>query len=49
LSSHSWIEPIDRFVKEAKKSGLNVATPLIGQTFVIGGEIPQEHWWENSY
>ncbi len=49
LSSHNWIEPIDRFVKEAKKSGLNLATPLIGQTFVIGGEIPQEHWWENSY
>jgi len=47
LSSHNWIEPIDRFVKEAEVRNLNVATPIIGQSFNINGEIPNEHWWEN--
>jgi len=47
LSSHSWSEPIEKFAKEAEKSNLNFATPLIGQTFNIDGEIPNKHWWEN--
>jgi len=47
LSSHSWIEPIDRFVKEAKKRNLTIVTPYIGQTFNINGEIPNENWWNN--
>ena len=47
LSSHNWIEPIDRFTKEAEKSKLNVATSLIGQTFLINEEIPNTSWWND--
>ncbi|MBU0528722.1 MBL fold metallo-hydrolase [bacterium] len=47
LSSHSWSEPIDRFAKEAEKRNLTIATPLFGQTFIIGGNIPNENWWNN--
>ncbi len=47
LSSHSWSEPIERFAKEAEERNLTIATPLVGQTFIIGGDIPNESWWEN--
>jgi len=47
LSTHSWSEPIERFVKEAEARNLTIATPLIGQTFIIDGDIPSEYWWEN--
>lgn len=47
LSSHSWIEPINRFVKEAKEINLKIATPLIGQTFIIDGDIPNDNWWDS--
>lgn len=47
LSFHSWSEPIERFAKEAKEKKLTLATPLIGQTFIIGGNIPNGSWWEN--
>ncbi len=47
LSSHNWKEPIERFTKEAKERNLNIATPLIGQTFMIDGEIPNKNWWNN--
>ena len=45
LSFHSWKEPIERFAKEAKEQKLKIATPLIGQTFIIDGDIPNENWW----
>lgn len=45
LSFHSWKEPIERFAKEAKERNLSIATPLVGQTFFIGGDIPNENWW----
>jgi len=47
LSSHGWSEPIERFVKEAEERNLIIATPLIGQTFIIGGNIPNENWWDS--
>jgi len=47
LSSHNWIEPIERFTKEAKDRNLKVATPRVGQTFSINGAIPNEYWWKN--
>ncbi len=47
LSSHNWKEPIERFVKEAKERNLTIATPNIGQTFLIDGNIPNENWWDN--
>ena len=47
LSSHSWKEPIERFTAEAIKRSLTVATPLIGQTFIIDGDKPNENWWSN--
>ncbi len=48
LSLHSWKEPITRFLSEASRLDLNVATPLLGQAFDWqANAIPNEHWWRN--
>lgn len=47
LSFHSWVDPIERFAKEAENRNLDIATPLIGQTFMIGEDIPNESWWRD--
>jgi len=46
LSLHPWIEPINRFTKEAKIKNVTVTTPLIAETFTLN-KIPQSRWWEN--
>ncbi|MCB9814871.1 MBL fold metallo-hydrolase [Candidatus Nomurabacteria bacterium] len=46
LSLHSWYEPIVRSILEAEKRGVNVATPKIGQTFLLDNSLPVERWWE---
>lgn len=48
LSLHAWTEPIERLMSEAEIWKLSVATPKIGERYIVGGEIPTEHWWENK-
>ena len=44
LSVHAWKEPAIRAHKEAKIKGVNIATPLIGETFTAT-EYPSREWW----
>ena len=45
LSQHSWTEPIERFYNEAKKMGLAIDTPELGQLCTIDG-IVNTLWWK---
>jgi len=46
LSLHSWIDPVERFLKEAKALKLPVITPQIGEIITVGNEHDQNnHWW----
>lgn len=45
LSLHTWTEPIERVMAQAKKDGTTLCTPRIGESFVIGAEVPHSHWW----
>ena len=47
LANHLWDEPVKRVLEAAKQLQLPVATPKIGQRFVIGQPLPAEHWWES--
>ena len=47
LSTHHWLDPINRFTKEAQNKNLTIATPQIGQTFTLNPLIPQTRWWED--
>lgn len=46
LSLHPWTEPIERLVTEAKRQGVIVATPLIGQPVTEHSTLPQTAWWQ---
>jgi len=45
LSIHSWYEPLERLVIEAKNRGLAIVTPIIGACLVIGKDKPDGRWW----
>lgn len=47
LSLHSWTEPVERLLVQAKKNGVTVVTPMIGQGFDPDQELPDNHWWES--
>lgn len=48
LAYHGWTEPIERAIKEAEKSGVNMIAPKIGETVPLDGEfsIPRSAWWK---
>lgn len=46
LALHSWTDPIERVTKKAKELELNVATPQIGESIVLGSnKLPKYNWW----
>lgn len=46
LSIHDWDEPIIRIVKEAKRQGVSILHPMIGEGLHLNDEISSEPWWE---
>ena len=48
LSIHSWIEPVERLLKKADELNVNIATPLIGESFTLNGSIPNKQWWREK-
>lgn len=49
LAYHSWTEPIERALIAAKKNGVSMVTPKIGETISINEELSVSHspWWKN--
>ena len=45
LAMHAWNEPVTRVTAAAKKTGLPVVTPRIGEGFMIGEEPVMQDWW----
>ena len=47
LSRHSWTEPIERALKEARKKEVNIFTPQIGETVLLQEPFDSPHeWWK---
>lgn len=47
LSLHHWDEPLERVTAEGERRNMSVATPMIGESFVLGETIPNRAWWAN--
>ena len=47
LSLHPWDEPIERVMKKAEELEVDVATPMIGEPFLIGEKYPARKWWRS--
>ena len=45
LALHPWDEPVERLLAEAKKKNVQVTTPKIGETIILGDTIPSGNWW----
>ncbi|BCB05555.1 MBL fold metallo-hydrolase [Bacillus sp. KH172YL63] len=46
LSFHAWTDPVERVTKKAEEIGVPVATPRIGETFLLKeGSLPDSKWW----
>lgn len=47
LAMHSWKEPVQRITAEAAKQAMPIATPQLGELFVLGqDELPTTRWWD---
>jgi L-ascorbate metabolism protein UlaG (beta-lactamase superfamily) len=47
LALHKWTDPIDRLIQNPEVKELNMITPVIGESFIIGqDQLPQSQWWE---
>lgn len=46
LAFHRWNEPMERVTEAAAKNGVQLATPIVGQSVVFPDQIPNEAWWK---
>ena len=46
LALHPWYEPMERLTAAAHSKNVKIATPIVGETTVYGGNIPVARWWE---
>lgn len=48
LANHGWKEPIERGIKEAKKTGVNLVVPKIGEIVSLGSNLKSNDstWWD---
>ncbi len=46
LALHPWYEPPQRFTDEARRVGLRVTTPMIGEAVIVGEHYPDHEWWK---
>jgi len=47
LSIHPWREPVERAMKEAKRLGVNITTPMIGEPLILDAIASGSPWWRN--
>ena len=45
LSFHDWNDPFNKVVQAARKKGLAIAIPKIGEVISIKEETPLTPWW----
>lgn len=46
LAIHAWYDPMVRVAKAADSLGVQISTPIIGETITIDENLVTERWWE---
>ena len=46
LALHAWYDPIVRVAKAADSLGIQLSTPIVGETITIDENLVTERWWE---
>lgn len=47
LAFHPWKEPLERVSNEAETRGVQLITPLVGQTFTVENPPASNEWWRS--
>ena len=47
LALHGWDEPLEDVTMEGQRRNVNVTTPMLGETFLLDENMPQDTWWRN--
>lgn len=48
IAAHTWDDPIKRATEAARRQGVRIATPMIGETITLGEAVPSSRWWEGG-
>tara|TARA_Y100001956_G_scaffold28706_2_gene28386 strand:- start:460 stop:1416 length:957 start_codon:yes stop_codon:yes gene_type:complete len=48
LFAHRWDEPMTDLIAEARQSGAQLVTPMVGETLELKNEINTTFWWQNQ-
>ena len=49
LAMHSWYDPVEKVAAEARKAGIPIATPRLGEPVPLGGPSwPADAWWKEG-
>jgi len=46
LALHAWYDPIVRLTKAADSLGIQLSTPIVGETITINENLVTKRWWE---
>lgn len=46
LALHAWYEPMLRVAKAADSLGVQLSTPIVGETITVDKNLVTERWWE---
>ncbi|MFQ3322900.1 MAG: L-ascorbate metabolism protein UlaG (beta-lactamase superfamily) [Pseudomonadales bacterium] len=46
LAFHPWYDPLEKLSALAQEQNISLATPVIGQPYLLDSEVPAEHWWK---
>ncbi|RZK77026.1 MAG: MBL fold metallo-hydrolase, partial [Pedobacter sp.] len=45
LAAHNWDEPVKRVWQAAVEKGQQLATPILGESVIVGVKHPNKQWW----
>ena len=48
LALHPWYEPMERLAAAASTAGVQIATPVAGETTLFQGALPVTPWWRQT-
>lgn len=48
LAMHTWQEPAQRVVKSARKKGMPITMPQLGEPLIVNEHYPFTEWWEHG-
>ena len=46
LAFHPWFDPLTKLSVLALENDINLATPIIGEQYLLDNNMPTEQWWE---